>query len=68
MNNPQTIKGLHLTTLNMKKQNNTQISKISEKFDKQLLAILSDELNSLREAKNHIIKKLTPQPNGLQVA
>jgi hypothetical protein len=68
MNNPQPIKGLHLTTLNMKKQNNTQISKISEKFDKQLLAILSDELNSLREAKNHIIKKLTPQPNGLQVA
>ncbi len=52
----------------MKKQNKSSVVKLSEKYDKQLMKILSEELQLLKEAKN-FIKKLNSGPNeGLQVA
>ena len=51
----------------MKKQPKTTIIKLSERFDKQLLSILSKELNSLKVAKNELIKSLNPN-NDLLVA
>jgi hypothetical protein len=51
-----------------RQQQKPQIIRLSEKFDKQLLAILSEELNLLKTTKDHIIKTLTPDPNGLLVA
>jgi len=52
----------------MKKQPTTPIIKLSERFDKQLLTILSKELSTLRSAKNDIIKALKPNNDGLLVA
>jgi len=53
----------------MKMLNKTYVTKLSEKFDRQLLSILSQELGSIKASKNKIIKKLTPEPdNGLMVA
>ena len=52
----------------MKKQIKPTIIKLSERFDKQLLSLLSQELNSLKTAKNHIIKTLGKPDGGLQVA
>jgi hypothetical protein len=53
----------------MKKQTKPTVIKLSERFDKQLLSLLSQELQSLRTTKNHIIKTLSPKPDGgLQVA
>jgi hypothetical protein len=53
----------------MKKQTQPTIIKLSERFDKQLLSLLSQELNSLKTAKNNIIKTLSSkQDGGLQVA
>lgn len=53
----------------MKKQNKPTIIKLSERFDKQLLNILSQELDALKNTKNNIIKTLRPKSNdGLQVA
>ena len=53
----------------MKKQSKTTIIKLSERFDKQLLNILSKELNSLKSTKDNIIKTLRPNSDdGLQVA
>jgi|GEM_PF-1005875 len=42
----------------MKKQNQNNIIKLSERFDKQLLSILSQELAALKTTKNQIIKTL----------
>lgn len=53
----------------MKKENNTPVIKLSERFDKELLNILSAELRSLKNTKNAIIKKLNPDSgNGLMLA
>ncbi|MEJ6980505.1 hypothetical protein WG906_08595 [Pedobacter sp. P351] len=53
----------------MKKQSQTAIIKLSERFDKQLLNILSKELDSLKSAKNNIINTLRPKSDdGLLVA
>jgi hypothetical protein len=53
----------------MKKQAKPTIIKLSERFDKQLLNILSKELNSLRTTKNNLINTLRPgSDDGLQVA
>ena len=50
----------------MKKEVKNQLVKLSEKFDKQLLTILSEELKALKEAKTQIIKSFTD--DGLLVA
>ena len=53
----------------MKKQNQPTVVRLSRKFDKQLLILLSEELNTLKAAKNKIIKKLNPvSDDGLLVA
>ncbi|MBC8054410.1 MAG: hypothetical protein H7Y13_15220 [Sphingobacteriaceae bacterium] len=53
----------------MKKQSKPTIIKLSERFDKQLLSILSKELDALKSTKNHFIKTLRPtSDDGLQVA
>ncbi len=53
----------------MKKPTQPTIIKLSERFDKQLLNILSQELGSLKTTKNHIIKSLGSKPDGgLRVA
>lgn len=53
----------------MKKQNKNTMVKLSEKYDKQLLNILSEELQLLKEAKNTLIKRLNSgSGGGLQVA
>ncbi len=53
----------------MKKQRNNTVIKLSERFDKQLLNILSKELNSIKATKDNIIKTLRPNSDdGLQVA
>ena len=52
----------------MKKQSKTTIIKLSERFDKQLLNILSKELNALKSTKDNIIKTLRQNSDdGLQV-
>lgn len=43
---------------NMKKQNQNTIVTLSERFDKQLLNILSQELAALKNAKNRMVKNL----------
>ena len=45
----------------MKKQHKPTIIKLSERFDKQLLSILSKELDALKSTKDHIVKKLQPR-------
>lgn len=45
----------------MKKQPETSIIKLSERFDKQLLNILSTDLNALRSVKNAEITALLPK-------
>jgi hypothetical protein len=53
----------------MKNQNTPKIIKLSERFDKQLYAILSKELDALKSTKDHIIKTLKPRNDGgFQVA
>lgn len=53
----------------MKKLNDTKIVKLTEKFDRQLLKILNNELKAVREAKDQIIKTLKPgSDDGLLVA
>jgi hypothetical protein len=53
----------------MKKQSTTTIIKLSERFDKQLLSILSRELDAIKSAKDNIVKTLRPNSDdGLQVA
>ena len=42
----------------MEKQ--SKIIKFSERFDKQLLNILSEELKALKKTGNHIVKTLKP--------
>ncbi len=42
----------------MKKSN--KIIKLSERFDKQLLNILSEELKALKTTKDQIVKTLKP--------
>lgn len=50
-------------------KNKNSIIKLSEKFDRQLLNILSQELGLIKETKNKIIKELTPDSDsGLLVA
>ncbi|MBC7914802.1 MAG: hypothetical protein H7Y07_11850 [Pyrinomonadaceae bacterium] len=46
----------------MKKQP-TNIIKLSERFDKQLLNILSQELNTLKSTKNNFLKTLNTATN-----
>jgi hypothetical protein len=48
----------------MKKQNRPTIIKLSERFDKQLLSILSKELDALKSTKEHIIKTLKSGNDG----
>ena len=52
----------------MKKIAKTPIVKLTEKFDRQLLRILSNELQAVKETKNQIIKSLKPGSDGLLVA
>lgn len=53
----------------MKMQSKSNIVKLSERFDKQLLNILSKELDTLKSTKNNIIKTLrSNSDDGLQVA
>ena len=47
----------------MKKQNKTTIAKLSEKFDKQLLTILSQELQAIKGAKNKIVNDFSAGPD-----
>ncbi|WP_207427983.1 hypothetical protein [Pedobacter sp. SYSU D00535] len=47
----------------MKKANKTTVIKLSERFDKELLNILSEELKSLKSTKDSIIKTLRPNSN-----
>jgi hypothetical protein len=51
----------------MKQSTKNPIIKLSEKFDKQLLSILSDELRNIKDAKNQLVKTLNSN-NGLLVA
>jgi len=53
----------------MKKNTKTPIVKLTEKFDRQLLRILNNELQAVKETKNQIIKSLNPgSDDGLLVA
>ncbi|WP_207531699.1 hypothetical protein [Desertivirga arenae] len=53
----------------MKKFTETKIVKLTEKFDRQLLKILNNELKAVKEAKEQIIKTLKPgSDDGLLVA
>jgi len=47
----------------MKKHNKNSVIKLSEKFDKQLLNLLSEELSAVREARAQILKSLNRGSN-----
>lgn len=53
----------------MKNTTETPIIRLTEKFDKQLLRILKNEIKAVKETKNQIIKSLKPgSDDGLLVA
>ena len=52
----------------MKNETKPAMIKLSERFDKQLLNILSQELKALKSTKNQIVKALKPTQDGLRVA
>lgn len=52
----------------MKNQAKTNVTKLSEKFDKQLLNILVDELRMLKAAKSQLVNTLKSNDQNLLVA
>ncbi|WP_256011569.1 hypothetical protein [Desertivirga xinjiangensis] len=52
----------------MKSQAKTKITKLSEKFDKQLLSILADELRLIKAAKSQLVNTLNSNDQNLLVA
>ena len=53
----------------MKKSAQTPIIQLTEKFDRQLLNMLSEELKSLKKAKNNLLQTFKPRTDdGLLVA
>ena len=52
----------------MKKQQETSLLKITEKFDKELLKLLSGDLKTLKAAKNRYFSRPDNNNNNLMVA
>jgi hypothetical protein len=52
----------------MKQEIKPAVVKLSERFDKQLLNILSKELAALKSTKNQIVNAFNPSQEGLKVA